>query len=106
MEIRVIKEFDNPFFKRKDLVLDVLHHGEATPKKDEVRKEIAGKYNVDEAQVEIDFIMGKQGLDESQVKVKILEEKPIIVEEKKEEKISDEEASQASQTPEETAKEE
>ena len=95
MEIRVIKEFDNPFFKRKDLELDVLHRGAPTPMKDEVKRELAGKYSVDETQVQIDFIMGKRGLGESRVKAKILNEKPVIVGEKKEEAPKEGESSEA-----------
>ncbi len=77
MEIKVLKEKENPFFKRKDLVLTVVHKSEPTPKTEDVSKELASKFNVDESQVVIDYILTKKGLSESSVKAKILNEKPV-----------------------------
>ena len=82
MEIKIVKEKENPFFKRKDLVIDVIHTSGPTPKTGEVAKELAAKYNVDESQVVIDYILTKKGLSESSVKAKILNEKPIEIEKK------------------------
>jgi ribosomal protein S24E len=86
MEIKIVKEKENPFFKRKDLVLDLVHRGQATPKIDDVKKELAERYKVDASQVVVEYIMTKSGLNESSAKVKILNERPPVVEEKKEEK--------------------
>ena len=80
MEIKVIKEKDNPFFKRKDLVLSIKHHGSSTPKTADVRKELAKKHDVDVSQVVVEFIMTKRGLNESEAKVKLLDEKPPVSE--------------------------
>jgi ribosomal protein S24E len=82
MEIKVLKETENPFFKRKDLVLDISHASGPTPKTDDVKRELAAKYNVDVSQVVVDYIMTKSGLNVSTAKVKILNEKPVAVEEK------------------------
>lgn len=81
MEIQIIKEKDNPFFNRKDLVLSIKHAGTATPKTAEVKKDLAEKYSVHDSQVVVDFIMSKRGLQESEAKVKILNERPPVVEE-------------------------
>ena len=91
MEIKIVKETENPFFKRKDLVLDIAHAGASTPKVAELKEQLAAKYSVHESQVVVDFIMSKRGLQESEAKVKILSERPPIVEEEpKEEKPSEE----------------
>ena len=76
VEMRIIEERDNPFFKRKDLKIAVRHPGGATPSKAEVVKELAAKYSVDESQVVIDYIFSQKGLNESFVNCKILNEKP------------------------------
>ncbi len=98
MEIQVLKERDNPFFKRKDLVLNIIHTGAPTPKTDDVKKELAKKYNVHVSQVVVDYIMTKSGLNESTAKVKILNERPPVVEEPSTEKATTEEASEEKET--------
>lgn len=81
MEIKIVSERDNPFFKRKDLKVDIAHAGEPTPKTDDLKKELAGKYKVDESQVSVDYILTRRGIGESTARIKILNEKPAVVEE-------------------------
>lgn len=83
MKIKVVKERDNPFFKRKDLTLNIVHTGGPTPKTDDLKKELAEQYKVDPTQVVVEYIMTQSGLNESTAKVKILSEKPAVVEEPK-----------------------
>jgi ribosomal protein S24E len=83
MEIKIVKEFENPFFNRKDLVLIITHTGTATPKTADVKKELATKYSVHDSQIVVEYIMTKRGLQESDAKVKILNERPPVVEEEK-----------------------
>lgn len=78
MEILIIEEKENPFFKRKDLKISVKHLGSSTPSKAEISKELATKYSVDESQVVIDYIFSQRGLGESFVSCKILNEKPQV----------------------------
>lgn len=84
MEIKIAKEMDNPFFKRKDLQVEIVHMGAPTPKTDDLKKELAKMYKVDEAQVSVDYILTKRGIGESTARVKILSEKPVVVEKPKE----------------------
>ncbi len=79
MEIKIIKKIDNPFFKRKDLRIDIIHRGAPTPKTDDLKKELGKMYKVDESQVSVDYILTKRGIGESIAKIKILNEKPVIV---------------------------
>ena len=78
MKIKIVEEKENPFFKRKDLRVEVNHESAPTPSKAELSKELASKYNVDEAQVVIDYIFTMKGLSKTTAKVKILKEKPKL----------------------------
>ena len=84
LEVEIIKERENEFFKRKDLQAVVKHASLPTPAKTEVANFFAEKYGVDLSQVVIDYIFTKKGVSESLVKAKILKEKPIA--QKREEK--------------------
>ena len=76
MEIVIIEERENPFFKRKDLKIRINHLGSPTPSKADTSKELAEKYGVDISQVQIGYIFSQRGLGESFVSCKILQEKP------------------------------
>lgn len=85
MEIIIKEEKENPFFKRKDLRLEIKHTDSATPTKKELIKELAKKFSIDEDQILIDYIFTKKGISESIAKVKLLKEKPKPKEIKKKE---------------------
>jgi ribosomal protein S24E len=80
LELQVISEKENEFFKRKDLRAVVKHANAPTPAKAEIVKLLAEKYSVDSTQVAIDYIFTKKGVAESLVKAKILKEKPKVQE--------------------------
>lgn len=94
MDFDVLDEKENVFFARKELRLNIKHPKLATPKKQELVKELSEKYSVPEEQVVVDFILSKKGTNESVAKAKIYKEKPKIKErktkEKKEEKPKEE----------------
>lgn len=75
MDIVIVEEKENPFFKRKDLKIRIKHVGSPTPSKSEITKVLATKYEVDESQVQIDYVFSQKGLGESFVSCKILNEK-------------------------------
>lgn len=83
MQIIVVDEKENPFFKRKEFVLLLKHDATSTPSKAELVKELATTNKVDESQVVIDYVFTKKGISESMAKVKILKEKPPVKEEPK-----------------------
>jgi len=83
MEIKITKESENKFFKRKDLELEISHPGGPTPKTDDIAAELASKYGVDRSQVVVDYVLTKKGSNESLSKAKVLEEKPVKVEQPK-----------------------
>lgn len=75
MEIEILEEKINPFFKRKELKIALKHANLPTPSKQELKKELASKFSLAEEQVQIDYIFTRKGLCESFAKVKILEGK-------------------------------
>lgn len=83
MEVKVLEERENVFFKRKDVKLELVHHGSPTPSKQEVEKIIAEKFKTTPDHVLIDYIFGKTGIGESIVKAKIYKERVKKPEEKK-----------------------
>ncbi len=96
MQVTVIEEKENPFFKRKELTLLLKHDASATPSKEELVKMLAASNGVDESQVVIDYIFTRKGISESLAKVKILKEKPVVKQEiKKEVAASEAQASQS-----------
>jgi ribosomal protein S24E len=76
MQLKVVKERKNPFFKRLDLKLTLVHPGEATPSHQELTKKLASQYKVDPSQVVIDYIFSEKGAARSFAKVRLLREKP------------------------------
>jgi len=86
MKMDIIEKTENPLLKRTDLILTVDHMGQATPKKDEIIKEIAGKFSSAPESVEIIYIFTEFGLGRSKVKAKIWKEKPPEKKAKKEAK--------------------
>lgn len=92
MQITVVEEKDNPFFKRKEMIVLLKHEASSTPSKAELVKMLAGSNGVDESQVVIDYIFTKAGISESMAKVKILKEKPTVKEEPKKEEAPANEA--------------
>lgn len=87
MEIKVKEEKDNPFFERKELLLELKHPNSKTPSKPELLKDLTSKYSAPEENILVDYIFTKKGITQSVAKVKIYKKKPKIkTVEKKEEK--------------------
>lgn len=71
MQVKIIEEKENPFFKRKEYLISLKHEKEATPSRNQLMEELKKIFKVDEKQIEIDYILGKKGISESIAKVKI-----------------------------------
>lgn len=97
MEIKIVEEKENPFFKRKELRVELKHESSATPSKSELTKIFADKYSVDPSQVVVDYLFTKKGLAESAGKIKILKEKPKIQETPKKEEKNETQTSSSEQ---------
>jgi ribosomal protein S24E len=96
MQMTVVDEKENPFFKRKEIIVLLKHDAESTPSKADLIKEVAAANKVDESQIEIEYIFTKKGISESLAKVRVLKEKPPVKEGPKKEVPAGE--AQASQT--------
>jgi ribosomal protein S24E len=77
MEIQTISDKKNPFLKRRELRLKLIHLGATTPSKVDLTKEIVSKFNAYEDQVSIDYIFSTKGIGESIAKVKIFDDKKV-----------------------------
>ncbi|MCS7135204.1 MAG: hypothetical protein NZ893_02070 [Candidatus Aenigmarchaeota archaeon] len=76
INIAILREYDNKLLQRKDLLLEIEHSGQPTPKKSDVEKIIADKFKVIPEQVEVIYIFSYVGKPFSKVKAKIWN-KPI-----------------------------
>lgn len=107
IKIKILSEKENPLLKRKDLMLEVEHTGEATPKMEDLTERIAKNFKTTPEKVDIDYIFSESGIAQSRVKLKIWkgkppekkikkkeekpkEEKPEVAEEKKPEEKEEE----------------
>lgn len=94
----VLEEKENPFLKRKDLMLLVDHTGSATPKIDDLTNRLAEKFNAEPEKIEIVFIFSQKGVAKSKVKAKIWKEKVVKREKPKEKAEAIEEKTNETQT--------
>jgi ribosomal protein S24E len=76
MKMDILDKKENPFLKRTDLILMIDHVGQATPKKEEIIKEIAGKFESSPEKVTVEYIFSEFGLAKAKVKAKVWKEKP------------------------------
>jgi len=91
MKIDVIEQKKNPFLKRTDLMLMIDHTGSATPKEEELKKEIAQKFKSGPDHVEVVYIFTQAGIAKSKVKSRIWVGKaPVKVKKPKVEKPKEE----------------
>ena len=77
MKMDVIEKKDNPFLKRTDLMLMVDHKGQATPKREDLEKDIAKQFKSVPEKVEIVYIFSGVGLTKSKVKARVWKEKVV-----------------------------
>ena len=75
MEFEIKEKKYNPFLKRKEIKILAKHPNSPTPSKENVKNFIKEKFNVDDSQIEIDYIISKVGLPESIIKLKVYDEK-------------------------------
>ncbi|MBU5689340.1 MAG: hypothetical protein KQA41_03900 [Candidatus Aenigmarchaeota archaeon] len=94
MQINVLKEYENKLLDRKDLLIEIEHTGQATPKKTEVEKLIVEKFKTKPDHVEIIYIFSYAGKPASKVKARIWN-KPIKKEEVKNEAQTNQEMGNA-----------
>jgi len=69
------KQYNAPLLNRKEIVCLLNHHEKPTPKKDEIKKEIAKKLNVNEGLIVIDKILTKYGVGSSRIFAKVYKTK-------------------------------
>ncbi len=68
MDIEILKEKDNPFLGRKEVLIRVFHPGAPTPKKEEAKEIIAKKFSCDKDKVEIQYLFSDTGRPSTKIK--------------------------------------
>jgi len=71
LQLSILKEYDNKLLERKDLLIEIDHAGQPTPKKSEVEKMISEHFKVAPDHVEVIYIFSYAGKPASKVKAKI-----------------------------------
>jgi len=90
MEVKVIEEKDNVFLGRKDVKLEIIHHGQATPSMKKVEEIICEKFNTEPEKIIIRYIFTKTGIGESIVSVQIYNRKVREIKKEEEQKEGEE----------------
>ncbi|MHA1608350.1 MAG: 30S ribosomal protein S24e [Candidatus Freyarchaeota archaeon] len=77
MEVKVVSKRRNPFFQREEVAFMVLHQGEGTPSRMEVRRKIAALLSVPLENVYVRKIVTEYGLGRSKGTAMIYDSKEI-----------------------------
>ena len=65
MEINIINREENKLLNREEIVIDIEHKGEATPKREELKKKIAAMIGKDEKLIVVEKILSEFGKQRS-----------------------------------------
>ena len=96
MNIQVIKEKENPLFKRKEILAAIDYAGGSTPSKADLQKALADHFKVNTDKVEVSKVLSENGLSRGRAWIKVWHEKKIqIYSEIKKEKKGAEETQEA-----------
>jgi small subunit ribosomal protein S24e len=72
-DLKILEEKENPLLYRKELIVEIDHTGEPTPKREDVRKRVAALKGVSENLVIVHSIKPLFGVGKSVAFVKIYE---------------------------------
>lgn len=98
MDLKVVDEKENKLLARRELLVDLLHSGEATPSRANVQQLVAKMLSSDPEATEIREIRSGKGEATSRVRVYVWKEKKVGLHTKKE-KAAQKEAKLAESTP-------
>lgn len=68
MEMEILKEKENPFLKRKEVLIRVFHPGSPTPSKEKAREMIASKFSCEKEKIDIVYIFSDTGIASTKIK--------------------------------------
>ncbi|MBU5689962.1 MAG: hypothetical protein QXM68_02075 [Candidatus Aenigmatarchaeota archaeon] len=72
MKVKILSEYENKLLDRKDLVVEIDHENQPTPKKSELEQKLAEHFKTDKNKIDIIYIFSLPGTNSSKVKLKIL----------------------------------
>lgn len=100
MEIDVKKTDYNPLMGRTEVEIQVGHSSEATPSKESIKSRFSAERNIDEENIEVEYVYTGYGVEKSASRLKI--QQRLDIEETEEETV-EEENKEDSEAPEETS---
>lgn len=72
MEIKIINDYENKLLERRDLIIEVDHEDQPTPKKTDLEQKLAEHFKTEKNKIDIVYIFSLPGTNKSKVKIKIL----------------------------------
>ena len=77
MKVNIVSEKQNPYLKRKEILLSIEHEAESTPPKAAVLELLAKQLSAEKEKIEIVDIISETGLPKSKSMIFIWEEVPV-----------------------------
>jgi len=68
MEMEILKEKENPFLKRREVLVRVFHPGSPTPSKERAKEMIASKFSCEKEKIDIVYIFSDTGRASTKIK--------------------------------------
>ena len=68
MEMEILQEKENPFLKRREVLVRVFHPSSPTPSKEQAKEMIAEKFSCDKEKVNIVYIFSDTGRPSTRIK--------------------------------------
>ncbi|MCX8178379.1 MAG: hypothetical protein N3D75_00945 [Candidatus Aenigmarchaeota archaeon] len=72
MKVKIISDYENKLLERRDLIVEVDHENQPTPKKSDLEQKLADHFKTEKNKVDIIYIFSLPGTNTSKVKLKIL----------------------------------
>ncbi|MEM4772635.1 MAG: hypothetical protein QW648_01340 [Nanoarchaeales archaeon] len=79
MEIKIIERNENKILDREEIYAIVEHEGEATPKREDIKKKIAAMIGVDENLLVVKKILSLYNQQKSRVWVNVYKNKEVML---------------------------
>ena len=73
MEINILNREKNPLLNREEIIVDIEHKGEPTPKRDDLKKKIGAMIGKDEKLIIVEKIISEFGKQRSKAFIHVYE---------------------------------
>lgn len=84
IDLKIVNERENALLQRRELVIDILHAGEATPSRITLQQLIAKMVGADPEYTEVYDVRSAVGAASSRIRVRVWQEKKVGLHQKRE----------------------